>query len=104
MVNECYYTYMTLVLFYLVYCFSYNKHQGVTAYNESLVESAQTVDDGVQRKQQLKKRYWKWLIKANMYEVGEFGTLDQAVLQEYIDIDGVLEEGSDMEEGSGNMR
>ena len=76
----------------------------MTAYNESLVESAQTVDDGVQRKQQLQKRYWKWLIKANMYEVGEFGTLDQAVLQEYIDIDGVLEEGSDMEEGSDNMR
>ena len=77
----------------------------MTAYNESLVESAQTVDDVVQRKQQLQKRYWKWLMQANMYEVGEIGTLDQAVLQEYIDIDGLLEEGSGLlEEGSDDMR
>ena len=46
MVYDCYFTYMTLVLFYLIYRFGKNRYLGATAYKESLVEST----DGTQEK------------------------------------------------------
>ena len=36
-VREIYFAYMTLVLFYLVYCFGKNRHLGTTVYEESLI-------------------------------------------------------------------
>ena len=93
MVNECYFSYMTLFLFYLVYRFGKNRDLGTIAYKESLVESA--VEDGAQGKQQMSKKYWKWLMNTKVYEGVDYGTLDQAVLQEYIDIDGLLQKHID---------
>ena len=51
MVDQCYFTYMTLFLFYLVYCFGKNRHLGMITCKES--ESAETVEDEVQGKRQL---------------------------------------------------
>ena len=82
MINKTYFTYMTFVLFYLVYCFGQNRQLGKTLYQESLVES----EEASQEKQKKQQNYWRWLMNEMNYEGVEYGSLDQAVLQEYVDL------------------
>ena len=76
MVNLTYFTYMTLVIFFLVNWISKNKQFGVRAYKESLIESS----EGRSETNSKKIYYWKWLMKNCNHNRLEYGTLDQAIV------------------------
>ena len=86
MASDCYFTYMTFILFYLVFCFSKNRHQGEIFYEESLSQLEQTNEEALSETQKLQKNYWRWLMNGITYFEVEHASLDQAVLQEYVDI------------------
>ena len=85
--NTSYYTYMTFVLFCLIHRFGKNRHFGSTVKKGLLSEKFD--EETLSEKQKLQKNYWRWLMKTVIYEGVEYGKLDQAVLQEYVDIDSI---------------
>ena len=51
-----------------------------------MTESEQADDERLSTKQKLQQNFWKWLITELNDKEYEYGTLDQAILQEYIDL------------------
>ena len=64
--NKCFYTYMSFVLYYLVYRFDKNMNLGTMVFKEA--QSDQIDEKGLSEKQRLRKNYWRWLMNTLVLE------------------------------------